>query len=68
MYGSELGYVVFRHLLELACWSLTDWALLWCLLAFVDIATNGADKFLLHNVSCMFLYLKGLVGPHRHLV
>jgi len=38
------------ELLKLLCLNVAYWALFWCLCSFVDITTNGANKFLFHNV------------------
>ena len=41
--------LLFLQLGKLRGRSLTDWALLGCSVAFIDISTNGADKLLLHS-------------------
>ena len=60
VYSSECQIIIhcIFHLLELAGWSLANRALLWCLSTLIDVTTNGANKFLLHNVNVlkMFLY------------
>ena len=55
VYCSECQIIIhcIFHLLELAGWCLANRALLWCLCTLVDVTTNGANKFLLHNVNVL---------------